>query len=64
MPSLSQLLKANLNKEYRTLIKAGVLHNDLTVRDEEFVLAYLVKQNLEGLAKAAQEQLDEAKAEK
>lgn len=63
MSKLTTLAKKAFDKPTKTLIKAGVLNDDLSIRDEEFILAVLVDLNKDAIVKAAEERLDEEKAE-
>jgi len=59
MQRLTLLLKRFVNKDARDLVRLEVLNKDLSVKDINFVITYLVSQDLEGLAKAAHEREDE-----
>lgn len=43
----------------RDLVRLEVLNKDLSVKDNDFVLTYLVSNDIEGLAKAARERAKE-----
>ncbi len=59
MSKLTVLAKKMFDKDTKTLIKAGVLNNDLEVANQQFVLSFLVDKHKAELAALAQEQLDE-----
>jgi hypothetical protein len=59
MSTLTVLAKKVFDKDTKTLIKAGVLNNDLEVANQQFVLSFLVDKYKAELAALAQEQLDE-----
>jgi len=63
MSHLTTLAKKAFDKPTKTLIQARVLNDDLSINDGEFILAVLVDLNKDALVKAAQERLDEEKAE-
>lgn len=63
MSHLTTLAKKAFDKPTKTLIQARVLNEDLSIRDEEFILAVLVDLNKDAIVKAAQERLDEEKTD-
>ena len=61
MQKLSLIARKTFDKDTKTLIKAGVLDNNLQVVDRQFVLDFIASQHTKELAAVAQERLDEAK---
>lgn len=64
MSKISIILKKSLDPDIRALVKAGILSDDLTIKDTDFVLGFLVNQNKKELANEAREAMKEAKADK
>lgn len=48
----------------RDLVRLEVLNKDLSVKDNDFVLTYLVSKDIEGLATAARERAKEKEEDK
>lgn len=61
--NLKLLARKLLNGDIRTLIKAGVLNDDLSVENEDFVLQFVVNKFTKELAAEAKKHLDELKTE-
>lgn len=59
MQRLTLMLKRLVSKDVRDLVRLEVLNKDLSVKDNDFVLTYLVSNDIEGLAKAARERAKE-----
>lgn len=61
MKKLSLIAQQLLDKDLRTLVKAGILNEELGVEDTDFVLSFFVTQNKEKLAIQAKKLLKEKK---
>ena len=59
MQRLTLMLKRLVSKDVRDLVRLEVLNKDLSVKDNDFVLTYLVSNDIEGLAKVARERAKE-----
>ncbi len=64
MAKLKLIARKLLDKDTATLVEAGILNDDLTIRDQDFVLSFVVNANKELLAKEAKFLLDEEKSSK
>lgn len=61
MGKLTQLARKVLDPDYAALVDAGVLNDDLSVSDTDFVLAHYVEKNKSELADSARAILEERK---
>ena len=61
--SIKIIAKKAFSSDLRTLIKAGVLNDDLSVANREFVLQFIVNKYMKELATEAKEHLKEVKEE-
>lgn len=61
MRRLTLLQKLVLPKEWRDLVKAEILNRDLSVRNSDFILAFMVSKHLKELAAEARAKMKEAK---
>lgn len=62
--NMKLIAKKMLNPDLRTLIKAGILNNDLSVANPNFILEFYVNKHLKELAAEAKERMKELKAER
>ena len=62
--NMKLIAKKMLNPDLRTLIKAGVLNNDLSVANPSFILEFYVNKHLKELAAEAKERMKELKVER
>jgi hypothetical protein len=61
--NIKLIAKKMLNPDLRTLIKAGVLNDDLSIANHQFILEFYVNKHLKELAVEAKERMKELKAE-
>lgn len=61
--NIKVLAKKMLSPELRTLIKAGVLNDDLSIANKHFILEFYVQRHLKELAAEAKAHLAELKKE-
>jgi hypothetical protein len=62
--NIKVLAKKMLSPELRTLIKVGVLNDDLSIANKEFVLEFYVQRHLKELAAEAKSHMVELKKER
>ena len=62
--NMKLLAKKLLSPDLRTLIKAGILNDDLSICNEKFILEFYVQKHLKELAAEAKEKMAELKEEK
>jgi hypothetical protein len=62
--NIKLLAKKMLNPDLRVLIKAGILNDDLSIRNPNFILEFYVQKHLKDLATEAKARMAELKAEK